>query len=128
MPRIPTVWQRIEKAGEAFARSAQPGRPYYVIDTLASGPDRGTEVVTEIRFTKKPLVGLMSGSHTPKSLWMQYGGRVYDDRGHRELRNLPTVTEMAELAEKIGAQILGSPGWDKAVGNAAVGTGFHATR
>ncbi|RKN40791.1 hypothetical protein [Streptomyces hoynatensis] len=109
-----------------FARSVEEGRVYYVVDLLVGGPDAGTRVVSERQFTKKPLVGLMSGSCSPEQLWLQYG-RVYTDRGHPDIRRLPTTVEMAEEAEKIGAGMLNSPGWAEAIGQAGAGTRFRST-
>ncbi|WP_062215770.1 hypothetical protein [Streptomyces sp. NBRC 109706] len=125
-PKLPKPTPSLRKQAKDFGRRAKPGRPYYVVDELVGGPDRGLRVVTEVRFTRRALVGLMSGSITPEGLWEQYGGQVYEDRGHPAIRHLKTTVEMKEDGDKWEAQLLGSAGHAQQVADAATGTRFRS--
>ena len=109
-----------------FARTAEAGRTYYYVATLAGGPDDGTDVVVEFQFTKKAIIGLAWGGHSPEGMWLQYGP-LYDDRSHPDIYRLQTTVEMAEEGRKYEAQLLGSPGWAEALSQAAPGTRFRST-
>jgi hypothetical protein len=97
-PRKPAP--SLKKRAAEFAANVKPGRTYYVIDTLTGGDDNGTRVISEIRFTKKALIGLMCGSYSPEQFFTLYDGHVYDDPGHPALYGLQTTIEMAEEAAK----------------------------
>lgn len=115
-------YRQLKKAAKEFARSAAPDRTYYIVDTV--GGVRAGRYINEIRFTKKPFVGLTWGAYTPESLYIQRGG-VYRERDHRDIRNLPTWTEQRESDAKYEEAFLSSPEWADEVSGVAVGTRFR---
>ena len=115
-------YRELKKAAKEFARTAEPDRTYYIVDTV--GGVKAGKYINEIRFTKKPLVGLVWGAYTPESLYIQRG-RIYRERDHRDIRNLPTWREHQEGEKKFEDAFLGSPEWADEVSGVATGTRFR---
>ncbi|ONK09457.1 hypothetical protein [Streptomyces sp. MP131-18] len=117
-------YRQLRRDAKAFARSAQPGRTYYVVEK--AGGVKTALRVGEIQFTKKAFVGLMWGSYSPERFFVEFGP-VYNDRGHPAIRSLPTWRESAEDEVKFEAAFLGSKGHHERVRQATAGTPFRST-
>ena len=116
-------YRRLKREARDFARRARTGHTYYVIQTVG-GADPGQRVM-EFQFTKKPIIGLVWGSHSPEAMFIRYGG-VYDRRDHPDIRNLRTWREHHEDNAKFEATFLGSRGHHQAMNQAARGTAFRS--
>lgn len=120
----PSEYRRLKKDAKAFARRAQAGQTYYVV-TVHGGVKSGLRV-SEVVFKKKALVGLMAGGISPEQLYLRHG-RVYEDRYHPDIAQIPTGREYDEMEAKHEAAFLGSPGHYEAVRDLSNGTGFRST-
>ena len=115
-------YRELKKAAKEFARTAQPGRVYYIV--VMAG---GVRFVGGFNFFKVPRIGLDAVAPpgpSPEHMWLHHGP-IYSERDHRDIRNLRTWSEHHEDDAKYEAMLLGSPEWADEVAGVAVGTRFR---